>query len=191
MFSSSSSVAAHRSKAYLRESGAVRLSKSRQYRSWSPILVCQNSGLLFVNRPDREGWNGAADILRATTSVDAGRDCRADQGASGRSRPFGPAGPRVASLDEAGPTHLAFFDNLKYADQLAATKAGACLVSPRFEASVPSHVAVLQGRTAVPGFCAIGARTASAMRCGRSHGLAATGFLPRPSSIRRRVLRTG
>ncbi len=50
----------------------------------------------------------------------------------------------LASLDEAGPMHLAFFDNLKYADQLAATKAGACLVSPRFEASVPPHVAVLR-----------------------------------------------
>ena len=40
--------------------------------------------------------------------------------------------------------HLAFFDNLKYADQLEATKAGACLVSPRFEAQVPPHVAVLR-----------------------------------------------
>src|SRR5476651_471006 len=50
----------------------------------------------------------------------------------------------LASLDEAGPMHLAFFDNLKYIDQLAATKAGACLVSARFEASVPSHVAVLR-----------------------------------------------
>jgi UDP-3-O-[3-hydroxymyristoyl] glucosamine N-acyltransferase len=50
----------------------------------------------------------------------------------------------LASLDEAGPMHLAFFDNLKYADQLAATKAGACLVSLRFEASVPAHVAVLR-----------------------------------------------
>jgi UDP-3-O-[3-hydroxymyristoyl] glucosamine N-acyltransferase len=50
----------------------------------------------------------------------------------------------LASLDEAGPMHLAFFDNLKYADQLAATKAGACLVSERFEARVPSHVAVLR-----------------------------------------------
>jgi UDP-3-O-[3-hydroxymyristoyl] glucosamine N-acyltransferase len=50
----------------------------------------------------------------------------------------------LASLDEAGPMHLAFFDNLKYADQLEATKAGACLVSPRFEARVPAHVAVLR-----------------------------------------------
>jgi UDP-3-O-[3-hydroxymyristoyl] glucosamine N-acyltransferase len=50
----------------------------------------------------------------------------------------------LASLDEAGPMHLAFFDNLKYADQLASTKAGACFVSPRFEKNVPAHVAVLR-----------------------------------------------
>lgn len=50
----------------------------------------------------------------------------------------------LASLDEAGPMHLAFFDNLKYADQLASTKAGACMVSARFEARVPPHVAVLR-----------------------------------------------
>jgi UDP-3-O-[3-hydroxymyristoyl] glucosamine N-acyltransferase len=50
----------------------------------------------------------------------------------------------LASLDEAGPMHLAFFDNLKYIDQLTATHAGAVLVSPRFEARVPAHVAVLR-----------------------------------------------
>ncbi len=50
----------------------------------------------------------------------------------------------LASLDEAGPMHLTFFDNLKYADQLAATRAGACLVSERFASRVPSHVAVLR-----------------------------------------------
>ena len=50
----------------------------------------------------------------------------------------------LASLDEAGPMHLTFFDNLKYADQLASTRAGACLVSKRFEASVPTNVAVLR-----------------------------------------------
>src|SRR5260370_7035441 len=44
----------------------------------------------------------------------------------------------LASLDEAGPMHLTFFDNLKYADQLASTKAGAWLGSDRFEARVPA-----------------------------------------------------
>jgi UDP-3-O-[3-hydroxymyristoyl] glucosamine N-acyltransferase len=52
----------------------------------------------------------------------------------------------LASLDEAGPTHVTFFDNHKYAKQLAATKAGACFVSPRFEAEVPAHVAVLRSK---------------------------------------------
>jgi len=50
----------------------------------------------------------------------------------------------LASLDNAGPLHLSFFDNPKYADQLAATRAGACLVSPRLEAHVPTHVVILR-----------------------------------------------
>ena len=50
----------------------------------------------------------------------------------------------LASLDEAGPMHLAFFDNLRYANQLTATKAGACLVSPRFADRVPAHVVALR-----------------------------------------------
>ena len=48
--------------------------------------------------------------------------------------------------------HLTFFDNLKYADQLARTKAGACLVSDRFAARVPAHVAVLRVGPSVPRF---------------------------------------
>src|SRR5882757_7491591 len=57
------------------------------------------------------------------------------------------AGKRIAglaSLDEAGPAHLTFYDNLRYAGQLAQTRAGACLVSERFAATVPPHVAVLR-----------------------------------------------
>src|SRR5260370_24676076 len=61
----------------------------------------------------------------------------------------------LASLEEAGPMHLTFFDNLKYAGQLAATKAGACLVSGRFEASVPAHVAVLRAAHAFRDFVKI------------------------------------
>jgi len=61
----------------------------------------------------------------------------------------------LASLDEAGPMHLTFFDNLKYLDQLAATRAGACLVSPRFEAQVPADVAVLRAAQPFRAFVAI------------------------------------
>lgn len=62
----------------------------------------------------------------------------------------------LASLNEAGPTHLTFFDNLHYADQLAQTHAGACLVSERFEANVPPHVTVLRTKTPFAAFVALG-----------------------------------
>src|SRR5258705_11803625 len=57
----------------------------------------------------------------------------------------------LASLDEAGPMHLAFFDNVRYADQLKATKAGACLVSPRFQDQVPTDVAEAPAAQAAAG----------------------------------------
>jgi len=49
----------------------------------------------------------------------------------------------VAVLQLAGPAHIAFFDNPKYADDLAATGAGACLVSKRHADKVPASVAAL------------------------------------------------
>ena len=50
----------------------------------------------------------------------------------------------TAALDRAGPRHLTFCDNKKYAAQLEQTHAGACLVNERLEGSVPPHVAVLR-----------------------------------------------
>lgn len=50
----------------------------------------------------------------------------------------------AASLDRAGPGHLTFCENKKYAAQLEQTHAGACLVNERLEGSVPPHVAVLR-----------------------------------------------
>ena len=84
---------------------------------------------IFFEQPP---WSTLADIAALTHArlVDAARSGQSVRG--------------LASLDEAGPMHLTFFDNLKYADQLASTKAGACLVSERFEARVPAHVAVLR-----------------------------------------------
>jgi UDP-3-O-[3-hydroxymyristoyl] glucosamine N-acyltransferase len=52
----------------------------------------------------------------------------------------------VASLDEAGPHHLTFFENVRYADQLARTHAGAVLVSEGFKGEIPAHVAVLRAK---------------------------------------------
>ncbi len=62
----------------------------------------------------------------------------------------------VAALDRAGPMHLTFFENRKYADQLAKTHAGACLVGEKLEASVPSHVAVLRVKEPYRAFVNVG-----------------------------------
>lgn len=53
----------------------------------------------------------------------------------------------VKPLGDAGPQHLAFFDNRKYIDQLERTRAGGCLVAPAFAERVPQHTAVLKTKT--------------------------------------------
>ena len=50
---------------------------------------------------------------------------------------------RAAPLDRAGPHDLAYMDNARYGDALAATRAGACLVSPRFAVRVPAGTVAL------------------------------------------------
>ncbi|MGO9045852.1 MAG: UDP-3-O-(3-hydroxymyristoyl)glucosamine N-acyltransferase [Xanthobacteraceae bacterium] len=49
----------------------------------------------------------------------------------------------IAPLDRARATDLAFLDNAKYLDALAVTRAGACLLAPRFAARAPERLAVL------------------------------------------------
>ncbi|MCI4680438.1 UDP-3-O-(3-hydroxymyristoyl)glucosamine N-acyltransferase [Rhodoblastus acidophilus] len=49
----------------------------------------------------------------------------------------------VAPLDRARPGDLVFLDNPKYADQLAQTRATACLVSERYADRAPAGVAAL------------------------------------------------
>ena len=46
----------------------------------------------------------------------------------------------VRPLRTAGPSHLAFFDNRRYAEQLTATDAGACIVSGDDARRVPAGV---------------------------------------------------
>ncbi|WP_267354320.1 MULTISPECIES: UDP-3-O-(3-hydroxymyristoyl)glucosamine N-acyltransferase [unclassified Methylobacterium] len=52
----------------------------------------------------------------------------------------------AAPLESAGPSHLAYMDNARYGDAFAATRAGACLVSPRFAARCPSGTVALVSR---------------------------------------------
>jgi UDP-3-O-[3-hydroxymyristoyl] glucosamine N-acyltransferase len=52
----------------------------------------------------------------------------------------------AAPLESAGPSELAYMDNARYGDALAATRAGACLVSPRFAARCPAGTVSLISR---------------------------------------------
>ncbi|RAI42783.1 UDP-3-O-(3-hydroxymyristoyl)glucosamine N-acyltransferase [Rhodoplanes roseus] len=61
----------------------------------------------------------------------------------------------VATLDQAGASDLAFLENPRYADQLARTRAGACLIAPRFAAAVPAGLAVLVARDPYRAFVAV------------------------------------
>lgn len=49
----------------------------------------------------------------------------------------------VAPLENAGPNDLAYMDNAAYVGALAKSKAGACLVTPRFAAKVPPHTVAI------------------------------------------------
>jgi UDP-3-O-[3-hydroxymyristoyl] glucosamine N-acyltransferase len=124
------------------DSGSREENASKQEQS--PVLIDQNRGSRSINGRTATGGmaqptffehppsSTLADIA-ALTKAHLVDGTRAGQQVRG-----------LASLDEAGPAHLTFFDNVKYAGQLAATRAGACLVSARFETSVPTHVAVLR-----------------------------------------------
>lgn len=74
------------------------------------------------------------DIV-ALTGAEAGPGSRLDQRID-----------NIAALDRAGPTDLTFLDNVKYADRLAQTRAGACLMTAQAEALAPSSVTVLRAR---------------------------------------------
>jgi UDP-3-O-[3-hydroxymyristoyl] glucosamine N-acyltransferase len=49
----------------------------------------------------------------------------------------------IAALEGAGPGDLVFLDNAKYADQAAASDAGACLVPERLASKVPERIGLL------------------------------------------------
>ena len=49
----------------------------------------------------------------------------------------------AAPLESAGPHHLAYMDNARYGEALAQTRAGICLVGPRFAARVPAETVAI------------------------------------------------
>jgi len=61
----------------------------------------------------------------------------------------------IASLDEAGPGDVAYFDNRRYLDRLTATKAGAVLVAENFAGRLPAGSLGLVTRTPALGFARV------------------------------------
>ena len=53
----------------------------------------------------------------------------------------------VRSLRDAGPAHITFFDNPKYAEQLVSTAAGACILTPAHATRAPRNAATLTSAT--------------------------------------------
>ena len=69
-----------------------------------------------------------------------------------------PAGRRIgniAPLDSASLSDISFLDNPKYLDAFANTRAGACLIAPRFAASAPRGPALLETPHPYPAFVAV------------------------------------
>jgi UDP-3-O-[3-hydroxymyristoyl] glucosamine N-acyltransferase len=77
----------------------------------------------------------------------------------------------LAPLETAGPSDLAYMDNPRYGDALAATRAGVCLTTTRFAKRIPSTSVALVTRDPYRVFAALLARLyPSAMRPGSMFG---------------------
>jgi UDP-3-O-[3-hydroxymyristoyl] glucosamine N-acyltransferase len=91
----------------------------------------------------------------------------------------------VRPLRTAGPSHLAFFDNRRYAGELTTTDAGACLVSQDDARRVPGRAAILTTPTPYVAFAmALRLFYADALRskAAADQAAAGTGGLIHPSA---------
>lgn len=61
----------------------------------------------------------------------------------------------IAPIDLAGPNDLTFLDNFKFTSELAGTRAGAILISARFEPQAPAHLTTLRSRQPYRAFVAV------------------------------------
>ncbi len=61
----------------------------------------------------------------------------------------------IAPLDRADSSDLTFLDSGKHADALSCTRAGACLMTARFESKAPSGLIVLRTQEPYPAFVAV------------------------------------
>ena len=61
----------------------------------------------------------------------------------------------IAPLDTAGASDISFLENSKYVGELATTRAGACLIAPRFAGPAPRSLVVLETPQPYPSFVAV------------------------------------
>jgi UDP-3-O-[3-hydroxymyristoyl] glucosamine N-acyltransferase len=61
----------------------------------------------------------------------------------------------IAALDRARASDIVFLDSAKHSSALAATRAGVCLTSERFEAGAPAALAVLRSKNPFRDFVAV------------------------------------
>jgi UDP-3-O-[3-hydroxymyristoyl] glucosamine N-acyltransferase len=61
----------------------------------------------------------------------------------------------IAPLDTAGAADLSFLDSPKYVGELGTTRAGACLIAPRFVEQAPRGLVVLETPQPYPAFVAV------------------------------------
>jgi UDP-3-O-[3-hydroxymyristoyl] glucosamine N-acyltransferase len=61
----------------------------------------------------------------------------------------------IAPLDKAGASDISFLDNSRYLGELVGTRAGACLIAPRFAADAPRGLVVLETPQPYAGFVAV------------------------------------
>jgi UDP-3-O-[3-hydroxymyristoyl] glucosamine N-acyltransferase len=61
----------------------------------------------------------------------------------------------VAALDEAGPDDVSFLENRRYVEAFARTRAGCCVVDPRFAARAPATAALLLTAKPYRGFALV------------------------------------
>jgi UDP-3-O-[3-hydroxymyristoyl] glucosamine N-acyltransferase len=86
---------------------------------------------------------GTPDFLHTNRELTIGEIAELTHAKLRDGDPHGRRIGNIAPLDTAGASDITFLENSKYLDALAVTRAGACLVAPRFEASAPSGPVVL------------------------------------------------
>src|ERR1700687_3626738 len=125
--SSSNLAAGHRSKAFSSEVNTGSREENASKQGENSVLIYQNRSSASIT-----GRTATGGMAQPTFFEQPPSSTLADLAALTKAHFVDPSrgGQLVrglASLDEAGPMHLTFYDNLKYADQLAATQSGACL----------------------------------------------------------------